>query len=186
VFGCASDRDGDLPSCASGFEAAHGVGDFGERVRLADDRSRLAGLDEPAQRLEVGLTVFGDERRQSVAHERREGECTDLPADAGPCAASFAPDDDQGPLEGEGPPEPRETAVPADVEDQVVAPDSVGEVLSGVVDDMVGPDRADQIDLSRVTTRGRAVPGIPPPSDDDRAGTSAAKVDIRSRLDPRA
>ena len=51
------------------------------------------------------------------------------------------------PLRSECPPQPRETAVATDVEDQVVAVDTVGEVLSGVVDDVVGTDRADQVGL---------------------------------------
>ena len=38
-------------------------------------------------------------------------------------------------------------AVAADVEDQVVALAAVGEVLPGVIDDLIGADRADKIDL---------------------------------------
>src|SRR5262249_58670077 len=45
------------------------------------------------------------------------------------------------------PPRPREPVVPADVEDQVVVLAAVGEVLPGVVDDLVGADRADQADF---------------------------------------
>jgi hypothetical protein len=55
---------------ASRFEVAHGVGYFGKRIGLAHDRSNLPGLDELAQRLEVGLTVLGDERRQPLSIER--------------------------------------------------------------------------------------------------------------------
>ena len=49
---------------------------------------------------------------------------------------------------------PGEAAVPADVEDQVVVPAAVGEVVAGVVDDMVGADRADQIHLRRAAHAG--------------------------------
>jgi hypothetical protein len=44
--------------------------------------------------------------------------------------------------------------VPGHLQDQVIAPPSSGEVLLGVVDDVVGPERADQVD-----TVGAAHPG---------------------------
>jgi hypothetical protein len=62
-------------------------------------------------------------------------------------AAVLPADDDQCPAPGERAPEPRNGRVPADVEDQVVAPGAVGEVLPGLVDDVVGAERAHLVQL---------------------------------------
>ena len=51
------------------------------------------------------------------------------------------------PVGARGPAQPCEAVVPADVEDQVVVLAAVGEVVAGVIDDMVGTDRADQVRL---------------------------------------
>src|SRR5205814_6402326 len=67
---------------------------------------------------------------------------------------TFATHDDEGPLQGEGAAESGEKAVPADVEDQVIAIHTVGEVLLRVVDDMVGADGADEIDLPSAAHAG--------------------------------
>src|SRR6266511_6104220 len=73
-----------------------------------------------------------------------------------PTPVQLAPstNDDEGPLRGEGAAEAGEKAVPADVEDQVIAIHTVGEVLLRVVDDMVGADGADEIDLPSAAHAG--------------------------------
>ena len=48
----------------------------------------------------------------------------------------------------------RERRVPGDVDDQVVALRPVGEVVAGVVDDVVGAERADQVELGRAGDAG--------------------------------
>ena len=81
-----------------------------------------------------------------VSRWRTNGESTSARSwrpDSGPLTA-FATGDDERPGGGERSPEPRRAAVAADVEDQVIALAAVGEVLPGVVDDLVGADRADQ------------------------------------------
>jgi hypothetical protein len=118
-------------------QLADGCGYLGQRVGLADDRGDLAGFDQPAQRVEVGLAVPGDERGQPLAHQRRERERPELSADPGPLGA-LADGDNERSGGSECPPEPREAAVPADVEDQVIVLAAVGEVVPGVVDDMAG------------------------------------------------
>ena len=44
--------------------------------------------------------------------------------------------------------------LPADVEDHVVAPAAAGEVVAGVVDDVVGAERSDQVHLRRAAHAG--------------------------------
>ena len=54
---------------------------------------------------------------------------------------------DQRPVRREGSPRLRHRVVPDVVEDEVVALSALREVLLGVVDDVVGADRADQVDV---------------------------------------
>jgi len=104
---------------AAAFQVAYGLGDYGERVRLAHDGSDVTGLDLLAQCFEVSLPVRRDVHGQPLGHHRREHERTDLPSDSGPLAA-FAASDDERPVGSECPPQPRQAAVPAGVEDQVI------------------------------------------------------------------
>jgi hypothetical protein len=130
----ASDSDGDLSVGAAIFQVAYGLGDFGQRIGLAHDGCDATGLDLLTQCFEVGLAVRGDVHGQPLRNHRRERERTDLPPDSGPLAA-LAASDHEGALGGECPPQPREGAVSADVENQVIVLAAVGEVLPGVVDD---------------------------------------------------
>ena len=129
--------------CTAAFQVAYGLGYFGERIRLAHDRSDVTGLDLLTQRFEVNLPMRRDIHGQPLGHHRREHERPELPPDSGPLAA-FAASDDERPVGSECPPQPRQAAVPADVQDQVIVLAAVGKVLPGVVDDLVGADRADQ------------------------------------------
>ena len=99
----------------------------------------ISGLNE----MRSSLALLRGEHGHSLADERREREGAELPVEAShQRAACFAADDDERSLGCECSPESRETAVPTDVEDQVVAVDAVGEILSCVVDDSVGADGA--------------------------------------------
>src|SRR5215212_8912107 len=49
---------------------------------------------------------------------------------------------------------PTMTRVPADVQDQVIAPLALGEVLARVVDDMIRPDRANHLHLLGAANSG--------------------------------
>jgi hypothetical protein len=63
-------------------------------------------------------------------------------------------DDHERPLRGEGAPQVRHGAVPSDVEDDVVAVAGVGEVLPGVIDDVVGAERPHQVQLAGAADAG--------------------------------
>src|SRR5438309_1853462 len=118
--------------------APHGLRRLLEGVAPVDARGHVAGLDEVGQPLEVSGARLRRERGQPLTHERRQKECAHLAAHAGQPAARFAADDDERALWREGAPKPRKCRVPADIEDQVVPMDSLGEVLPRVVDDVVG------------------------------------------------
>src|SRR5207244_6551585 len=153
--GRRSDRDGHLPSDVPGFEVPDGLGNIRQRVGPVDDRSHLAGFDELAQTLHVAVTLLRSEHGEPLADERGEHHRSDLPAEASsPPAPLLSTHDDEGSLRSERTPKPREPTVATKVETQVVARVAVGEVLESVVNDVIGTDRADEIDLG-----GAAHPG---------------------------
>ena len=91
-----------------------------------------------------------DERRESLPDEWRQRHCSYLaPSTTGEPVAVLAADDDQGALGVQCSPQPRHAVASSDVENQVVLLAAVGEVGSGVVDHMVGAERADEIKLRR-------------------------------------
>ena len=49
-----------------GQKVTHGIGRLAQRIGLADDRSELAGFDEPGEGLQVGEAVSGDERGEPL------------------------------------------------------------------------------------------------------------------------
>ena len=89
----------------------------------------------------------GDEDGQPLPHERRDGHGLQLAAHAGPGAATLTPDDDRRARRREGPAQPGHRRAPCHVEDHVVAVDPVREVVAGVVEDVVGAERAHQVEL---------------------------------------
>src|SRR2546425_3344514 len=130
----ASDCDDDLAACAPVSEVPDGLGDLAQRERSVDDGRDRAGLEELVQRLQVLLALGRDPRAQLLTHERREQVRPELAIDASePASGPFSSDDHERPLGGEGAPEVRQLTVPRDVEDDVVAVVTVGEVLAGVV-----------------------------------------------------
>ena len=70
---------------------------------------------------------------QPLADQDRERQRAELPSDPGP-SVPFAAGDDERAAAGQGPPQPRQAAAPADVQDQVVMLAAVGEVRAGVVE----------------------------------------------------
>jgi hypothetical protein len=129
------------------------------RVALAASPPRalggdLAGLDQLGDPLEVGGAFLGDEQRQALPHHRREQRPAQLPAHAGEAAGVLTADEDGRPTRLESSPEPRQGRTAADVEDQVVVAGAVGEVIAGVVEDVVGTEGGHEIDLGRAADPG--------------------------------
>jgi len=95
-----------------------------------------------------------DECAQLLPHERRE---QGSPTTAVECRRSTGPlaaDDDQAAAGRDGAAQPLYRVSSEYVHDAVVAHAAVGEVLTGVFDDMVGAERADHLDVADAAHRG--------------------------------
>jgi hypothetical protein len=93
------------------------------------------------------------------------------------------------PLGGEGTAQLGRRTAAGGVEDEVPAAHPVGHVLAGVVDDVVGADRADQVDLGRAGYPGhgtpwpagpRTTPPRRPPDDQD----ALSRLDLANIAQP--
>ena len=73
-----------------------------------------------------------------------------------PPSSPLTSGDDEGPPGDEGAPEACQRRVPADVQDQVVALIALGEVLAGVVDDVIRTDGSDHLHLLGAAHAGNA------------------------------
>ena len=71
-----------------------------------------------------------------------------------PAPVRLATDDDQPAPLGQGAPEVRQPAVTARVEDHVVPVRAVREVLAGVIDDVIGAERADALSFAGLADPG--------------------------------
>ena len=71
---------------------------------------------------------------------------------AGPAAAVFTAGEDQRPGRGQRAPQPGQRQVAGDVQDEVVALGPVREVVTGVVQDVIGADRGTRSVLAVLQT----------------------------------
>src|SRR5215208_5301744 len=147
-FGFASHGDDDFSSSVSFFQIPDGLGDLAQRVSPVDDWCDLTGFDELLEDEHVLVVLLVNECAQLLAHERGQHERADLAIGTSePPSSPFASNDDEGPPRSEGPPEACQRRVPADVQDQIVALIALGEVLAGVVDDVIRTDGSDHLHL---------------------------------------
>src|SRR6185437_11529862 len=111
----------------------------------------MTGVSWPASmsRVRVSRSARCCPEMSMVSRWRVNGEWAgpQLAAHAGPAAAVFAAGEDQRPGRGQRAPQPGQWRVAGDVQDEVVALRSVREVIAGVVQDVVGANRGDQIGL---------------------------------------
>src|SRR5215218_8382048 len=122
-FGFASHGEDDFPSSVPFCQIPYGLRSLGERVGPVDDRCELAGFDELLEQDKVLAVLSCDERPQLLAHEPGQYRRPQLAIGASePPSSPFAPDDDEGSLRGKDATEARQRRVPADVQDQVIAP----------------------------------------------------------------
>src|ERR1051325_5188745 len=118
----ASDGEDDLPADVPLLHVPDGVGGLAQRVRPVDDRRHLAGLDELGEHEQVGCVLRDYDRGHPLRDEPREYGCPQAAIDSPhPPAAGLAPDDDRRPAAGKGGAKLPERAVPADIDDHVVA-----------------------------------------------------------------
>src|SRR5581483_3618274 len=141
----ASDGDDDLAACAAVSEVADRLRYLFERERPVDDGPDRAGFEKLPQFLQVLPTFLRDEETELLPDERRECGGAQLTADAEPVACVLSADDHQRPPRCQRPPELGKRAVTSDVENDVVAVATVSEILSRVIDHVVGTNRAHQL-----------------------------------------
>src|SRR5215216_3090309 len=157
-----SDGDHDLPSGVAGLQVADGLGRLAQLVGPVDHRRDLARLDEPPQEPQVVPALLGLEQGEALAHQREQDQRLDQAVQgADPAAVGLAAARDQHPPGGEGPPAVPRRAGTGQLEQQVVPLAAAGGVLPGVVDDVVGADGADHVQVPRAAHAGHLAPSHP-------------------------
>src|ERR671938_388721 len=113
--------------------------------------ARLSGGSDGDRDLAANLPL------QELPHEGRDQQsAAQLSAQAGQVAAVFTTDEDDGPSRSKGSPQPPHGGVSGDVQDEVVSNTAVRPVLIDVVDDVIGAERGDEIELPGAAHSGDA------------------------------
>src|SRR6266540_1587731 len=147
-----SDADDELPSGLSRFQVADGLRHFAQRERLVDDRRDLPGFDELLYDHQAVSRILDATEGVQLAHEGSHHHQLGEAAQAAEPAVArgsvlVVPDQDVGPLGSDRALDGRPRMVPGDVEDDVVSLAAPGEVLLRVVEDPIGADRPDHVQL---------------------------------------
>src|SRR5215469_13827158 len=149
--------DNDLPPRVALFLVSDSGRDVSEGVAPVDDRGYLAALDELGQRGQVVLVLGGPAGighdhslgYQWCQRERPEHASGGLePPACGPAHG------DEGPVGFQRPHRSPSPVAAGDVQQQVVTLALASEVLRGVVDDLRGAERADQLGLRGAADAG--------------------------------
>ena len=120
----------------------------------------MAGVTLPASMSsrrhdQVGGVLRGDEGAELLAHERGQQDRPELAVGAAePASVGLASDDDERPVGVRARRRCDSRRLPPMSRIDVVAVLAVGEVVAGVVDDVVGAERADQVDLGGAAHAG--------------------------------
>ena len=149
--------------------------------------SHLSGLEQLAQDLQVRPVELRDEEDDlPAAPQRRQTQLDDVAQRPDQSVALRCSDDDESRLRVEHALALRPRPAPGDVEHQVVALVAPGEVLLGVVDDVVGAERSDEIDVPRAAHAGHLRSECLGDLHGERAHASRRAVDqdLLSRLEP--
>src|SRR3954466_8874606 len=149
------DCDDDLAAAVAVEQVPDGRGNVVERVAPVHGGGERARVDHLPQRDQVPRVLPVDERAQLLADEDRQQPGPDLPVGAAqPTSAVLPTHDDQPSPRGEGAAQLGESTVAADVEDDVVPAAPVGDLLAGVVDNVVGTERTHLVDLAGAAHAG--------------------------------
>ena len=145
----ASHGDDDLSASASRVQIADGVRDLAQRIGPVDDRRDLAGFDELCQDLQVAWLRAPRTIGQPLAHERVTAA---RPGASGPCPPIhrpplFAADETSRPVGARARRSCDSERLPPMSRIRSYRCPLRVKSSSGVVDDMVGAERADQVHL---------------------------------------
>src|SRR5215211_1607413 len=182
----ASHRDDELALGVSFPEVPESVGDLGQLVAPVDDRCHLPGLEQLSQEGKVRPVELRDEEDDlPAASNCRQAQLDDVAEGPEETAALRRSDDDEGRLRLEHPPALPPRSAPRDVEQQVVAPVAPGEVLTRVVDDVIGAERSREVDVPRAAHAGHLRSERPGDLHGERAHAARRAVDqhLLPRLD---
>src|SRR5437773_5313036 len=146
-------RDDDLAARLARADVADRLHSLAERIGPIDGGPELALLEELLEDDEVGESRLRDEEDDPLLQDPRAHEGgTDAGEDGHP-SALVRSDEQEDPVRHEDASHVGDRAVPGDVEDRVVAPAALREVLFRVVDDLIGAERADQLEVPRACDR---------------------------------
>src|SRR3954468_17926848 len=134
-------REDDPPRGRSVRQGRDSIGGLDQRVPAAQRRAHLPVGDEVVDGLQGLGVLLRDEGAQRLADERREQHCGELTLDAADPPVALSADDDESASRCQGAAYVPDRCATEDVQDDVVAAGSVCEVLTGVVDDVVGAER---------------------------------------------
>src|SRR6267378_1089562 len=143
----ASNGDDDLSPRVPLFDVPDGLGGVLQRIGSVDDGRDLPGFKQLLQKDQVFLLELRDEETEPLAHEQREDDRPESAIHGSDQTAAASSDHDVRPDRGESTPARQKGMRPAQIEDDVESLPTFGEVLPGVVDDTIGTDRSDQVQV---------------------------------------
>ena len=141
------------------------------------DGPNLSGGDEFVQLEQLARVLRDDERRELLRHEQRHDAGPQLPLDPADSTITLPADDHEHARSCQRAPQSLHRRPAADVDDQLVSPRCVGEVVPGVVDDVVGPQRTHQVGVAAAAHAGDDGAGGDRQLDDDRADRAGGADD---------
>ena len=152
---CAFVRnDHDFPSSVPFFQVADRSRGLAQRITPIDDGRHLAGLHEPGQESQVLLVQVREKHDELLAHEWRQHERLDRTIHRRDPVPLRSSDDDHGAAGSQNPPQRKQRVIADIVQDQVITLAALGEILLRVIDDVIRPDGADQVQVSRAAYTG--------------------------------
>src|SRR4051794_3114215 len=151
--------DDDFSSSVSFFEISDGLRGLTQRVNPVDDWCYLVRLDQLFQDDQVVRVDFRYEEDHGLAHEPgRHEHLEQIRQRPNPATARSRSDRDESPLGGHDAPGLRQRTIPRTIEDQVVSLGAPGEIVLGVIDDMVRANRSYEAHALRAPHPGHSRP----------------------------
>ena len=151
---CFVRNDHDLASSVPFFHVADRGRGLAQRITPIDDGRHLAGLHEPGQESQVLLFQVREKPEELLAHEWRQHERLDQTIHGPDPVTLRSSNDDHGASGSQNPPQRKQRVIADIVQDQVITLAALGEIFLRVVNDVIRPDGADQVQVSRAAYAG--------------------------------
>src|SRR3954469_2680823 len=179
--------DDDFSSSVSFFEISDGLRGLTQRVNPVDDWCYLVRLDQLFQDDQVVRVDFRYEEDHGLAHEPgRRKHLEQIRQRPNPATARSRSNRDESPLGGHDAPGLRQRTIPRTIENQVVSLGAPGEIVLGVIDDMVRANRSHEVHALRAAHTGHFRSERLGDLHCERANTARGTVDqdLLPRLNP--